>query len=82
MTKIYKMKAFHFKKKHHDIIIGTLSKITKPLTYKEIAKRSRLDSTAVGRRLSELVRENRIKKLDSRICPIAKSRCATYVLAD
>lgn len=32
-----------------------------------------------SRRMSELVRDNKVKVLETRICSIAKSRCKTYV---
>ena len=73
-------KSMNFKEKHHEKIVNVLKQISRPLTYKQIAEYSGLDATAVGRRLKELVDDEKIQKLESRICTIAKSRCATYTV--
>lgn len=76
-----KQKSKNFKEKHHKRILSVLELSDTPLTYKQIAKLGSFKNpVAVSRRLSELVRLDLIKIDDIVICPIAKTKCSSYVI--
>lgn len=50
------------------------------LTFREIAKKLHwLEPIKVSRRMSELVRQNKVEIKETRICSISKSRCSSYI---
>ena len=63
----------------HSLILSVLD-AESGLTFREIAKKLNwFEPIKVSRRMSELVRDNKVKILETRICSIAKSRCNSYV---
>lgn len=66
-------------KTDHDKILAAL-KPNKGMTYNEIARYiGWYNPVKVARRIPELLRDGKIRKLEVRKCTIAKSNCNTYV---
>jgi len=78
----------------HQVILSMMSE-NQPMTYSEISKAIKENALSnkdtvkyykwsnpvkVMRRLSELVRLEKVEKCEPRICTIAKSKCTTYKL--
>lgn len=74
-------KSKDFKKKHHKRILSVLALTNTPLTYRQIADLGSFKNpVSVARRTSELIRLNKIQVDGQVICPIAKTKCSTYVI--
>lgn len=51
-------------RKHKNIILSTLKRVGRPLIAEEIAKYADLEHSQVGRRMSELEREDKVTRTD------------------
>lgn len=77
-----KEKSKGFKSKHHKRILSVLALTDNPLTYKQIATLGSFKNpVSVARRMSELVKADRVEIDGQVICPIAKTRCSSYVIS-
>lgn len=66
----------------HEAILAVLE-MNSDLTYSEIAKSLRWSNiNKASRRLPELVRAGKVEISGTKICPIAKSLCTAYKLAN
>lgn len=63
----------------HKLILEVLS-FNSNLTYREISSKLRWEHVKCARRMSELVRLEKVKISGVRICSIGKRSCSVYVL--
>ena len=63
----------------HKQILEVLS-FNSDLTYREISAKLRWEHVKCARRMSELVRLEKVKITGTKICPIGKRSCSIYAL--